>query len=68
MSEYTITMRPSPELSEAEKRRRISRVYSIIIEAGRRARAQQAAGDEKADEPSSLGADEVCPERPGAGV
>ena len=63
-TDYAITMQSIPEISEAEKRRRISRAYEIILQAGRRARQRQQtadAGDAFQGNPAPA-ADEHCPE------
>ena len=53
MTEFTVTMQRAPELSEAEKRRRISRAYDVILRAGRRARRSETADDDEPVEDTS---------------
>jgi len=50
MSDYTVTMRRSPGLSEAELRARLGRVYELIL---RRASENETSADESFGEPTA---------------
>ena len=53
MDEYTVTLQHSPTITDTERRRRLGRVYALLLNVARRGEQERADGELLADEPSA---------------